>query len=77
MLFSKEKQEIEKEKEKKEKKEKERLRKKKASITNIAAVSALSNSVNFCEAAAPVGLCKYVSLIVFILNIRFESNILI
>jgi hypothetical protein len=75
MLFSKEKQEIEKEKIKNEKKEKERLRKKKASMLNIAAVSALSNSINFCDAATPVGMCKYVSFTVIILNIMFEFQI--
>jgi hypothetical protein len=73
MLFSKEKQEIEKEKIKNEKKEKERLRKKKASLLNIAAVSALSNSINFCDAAAPVGMCKYVALIEITFNFRFEQ----
>ena len=75
MLFSKEKEEIEKENIKNEKKEKERLRKKKASMLNIAAVSALSNSINFCDAAAPVGMCKYVSFTVIILKFRFKSHI--
>jgi hypothetical protein len=72
--LSKEKQEMEKEKIKNEKKEKERLRKKKASMLNIAAVSALSNSINFCDAAAPVGMCKYVSFTVIIFDFRFKSH---
>lgn len=70
ILFTKEKQEIEKEKIKNEKKEKEKLRKKKASLINIGAVSALANSINFCDAAAPIGMCKYVYLKLKILHCK-------